>query len=225
MKDVVIVFARVPRLGTVKRRLARGIGDLQAKKFHTQVMDRLLRALANERRFRTIAALTPDRARMRLPQRVQRIAQGDGDLGQRMQRAFARFPNANVVLVGCDIPELDVGDVRLALQKLGQVDAAFGPAEDGGYWLVAMSPRRPARPFAAVRWSGEHTLADNLANFSTRRVALLRRLDDIDTVEDFQRWQKRHSVSQRHSQGFPNALALSPEAVSPPDTDRSERTA
>lgn len=225
MKDVVIVFARVPRLGTVKRRLARGIGDRQAMKFHTQVLNRLLRALANERRFRTIAALTPDRARTRLPQRVQRIAQGDGDLGQRMYRAFARFPNANVVLVGCDIPELGAGDVRLALQSLGQVDAVFGPAEDGGYWLVAMSPRRPARPFAAVRWSGKHTLTDNLANFSARRVALLRRLSDIDTVEDFQCWRKRHSLSERHFRGFPDALALQPEAAPLPDSDRSERTA
>lgn len=217
MKDVVIVFARVPRLGAVKRRLARGIGDRRALRFHKQVLDRLLRALANERRFRTIAALTPDRARTRLPQRVQRIVQGNGDLGQRMQRAFARFPNANVVLVGCDIPELEAGDVRLALQRLGRVDAAFGPAEDGGYWLVAMSPRRPARPFAAVRWSGEHALADTLANFSLRRVALLRRLGDIDTVEDFQRWQTRRSLGQRHSREFSGVLA------SQPDADRSEQ--
>ena len=191
MKDVVIVFARVPRLGSVKRRLARGIGDRSALRFHVQVLDRLLRDLARERSFRTLAALTPDRARMRLPARVRRIAQGNGDLGQRMQHAFAQFPRARVALVGCDIPDLGVADLHAALRALGRADAAFGPAEDGGYWLAAMSPRRPARPFAAVRWSGEHALADTLANFRNRRVALLRRLDDIDTVEDFQRWQNR----------------------------------
>ena len=67
---------------------------------------------------------------------------------------------------------------------LGSADAAFGPAADGGYWLVALSPRRPARPFAAVRWSSEHALADTLANFSGRRIALLRTLHDVDTAAD-----------------------------------------
>ena len=60
----------------------------------------------------------------------------------------------------------------------------FGPATDGGYWLVGYGPRRPQRPFARVRWSGEHALADTLANFRGRRVAFLRPLDDVDTAED-----------------------------------------
>jgi glycosyltransferase A (GT-A) superfamily protein (DUF2064 family) len=60
----------------------------------------------------------------------------------------------------------------------------FGPAEDGGYWLVGLGPCRPARPFAEVRWSTEHALADTLANFAGRRVALLRTLRDVDTAAD-----------------------------------------
>jgi len=66
----------------------------------------------------------------------------------------------------------------------GAADATFGPAEDGGYWLVGLSPRRPARPFAAVRWSTAHALADTLANFRPRRVAFLRTLRDVDTAAD-----------------------------------------
>ncbi len=63
--------------------------------------------------------------------------------------------------------------------------AAFGAAVDGGYWLVAMAPRRPARPFTAVRWSTEHALADTLANFSGCRIARLRTLHDVDTAADW----------------------------------------
>jgi hypothetical protein len=55
---------------------------------------------------------------------------------------------------------------------------------DGGYWLVALGPRRPARPFAGVRWSSPHALADTLANFRGRRVALLRELRDVDCAAD-----------------------------------------
>ncbi len=191
MKDVAIVFARAPRLGTVKRRLAGGIGERAALRFHAAMLGGLLRDLARDRRFRTVAALTPDHARVKLPAHVQRIAQGKGDLGQRMQRAFARFPRSRVALVGCDIPELRSADLRAALQAVRRKDAAFGPAEDGGYWLVAMSPRRPARPFGAVRWSSQDALSDTLLNFRNRRISILRRLADIDTPDDYRRWRKR----------------------------------
>ena len=78
MRDTVIVFARAPRLGTVKRRLAKDIGDRAALRFHTGTLLRLLRDLLRDRRFRTVLALTPDGARDRLPIRVRRIAQGSG---------------------------------------------------------------------------------------------------------------------------------------------------
>ncbi len=67
MRNVVVVFARAPRLGAVKRRLARGVGERAALRFHMSTLIRLLRALLTERRFRTVLAVTPDRARFRLP--------------------------------------------------------------------------------------------------------------------------------------------------------------
>jgi len=187
MRDTVVVFARAPRLGRMKRRLAREIGARAAWRFHVSTLTSLLRALVAERRFRTVLAITPDHARFRLPVRVARLPQGAGDLGGRMHRAFRRFPRGRVALVGCDIPDAGPADALAAFRALGRAQAAFGPAADGGYWLVAMSPRRPARPFAAVRWSSEHALADTLANFAGRKVALLRTLHDVDTAEDWRR--------------------------------------
>jgi rSAM/selenodomain-associated transferase 1 len=187
MRDTVVVFARAPRLGAVKRRLAHGIGDRAALRFHVATLTRLLRALVADRRFRTVLAVTPDSARFRLPVRVPRIGQGAGDLGRRMHRAFWRFPRERVALIGCDIPDAGPQDGHAAFRALGGARAVFGPAADGGYWLVAMSPRRPARPFANARWSSEHALTDTLANFTGRRVALLRTLHDVDTADDWRR--------------------------------------
>jgi hypothetical protein len=184
MKDIVVVFARAPRLGAVKRRLAREIGARAALRFHVETMTRLLRALAADRRFHTVLAITPDRARLRLSVRVERMTQGRGDLGVRMHRAFWRFPHHRVVLIGCDIPDAGPADARTAFRALGSAQAAFGPAVDGGYWLVALSPRRPAHPFVSVRWSTEYALGDTLLNFAGRRVALLRTLHDVDTAAD-----------------------------------------
>jgi hypothetical protein len=182
MKDTVIVFARAPRLGAVKRRLARDVGDRAALQFHMATLTRLVRALVAERRFRTVVAITPDHARLSL--QVKQIPQGAGDLGVRMHRAFWRFPHGRVAIIGCDIPEANAHDLIAAFRTLGSADAAFGPAADGGYWLVAMSPRRPARPFAKVRWSTEHALEDTLANFTGRRIARLRTLHDVDTASE-----------------------------------------
>jgi rSAM/selenodomain-associated transferase 1 len=184
MRSTVVVFARAPRLGTVKRRLARDIGDRAALRFHSATLLRLLRSLLRERRFRTVLALTPDGARDRLPVRVPRLAQGRGDVGQRMDTACRQFRRGNVAIIGSDIPDASAADLRAAFQALGSHDAVFGPAEDGGFWLVALGPRRPAQPFVNARYSTQYALADTLRNFPGRRVALLRKLRDVDTVGD-----------------------------------------
>ena len=184
MKDTVVVFARAPRLGTVKRRLARDVGDRAALRFHSETLIHLLRDLLRERRFRTLLALTPDGAKVRLPIRVARVFQGTGELGERMTRVCRGFPRGNVAIVGSDIPDANAADLRAAFRALGRHDAAFGPAEDGGYWLVALGPRLPAQPFLNARWSTEHAMADTLRNFRGFRVAHLRRLRDVDTACD-----------------------------------------
>jgi uncharacterized protein len=182
MKPTVIVFARAPRLGAVKRRLAREIGDRAALRFHTATLTALVRDLKKSR-LNVLVALTPDRARMRLP--VPMIPQGSGDLGHRMARALARY--RHVALIGCDIPEARATDVQAAFRLLGSKDAVFGPAADGGYWLIALGPRRPSDLFGHSRWSTEHALADTLGQFRCHRVAFLRTLSDVDTKADHDR--------------------------------------
>lgn len=187
MKDTVIVFARAPRLGTVKRRLARDVGDRAALRFHSATLVRLLRGLRACGRFDVVLAATPDRARFRLPLRVRRIDQGPGDLGRRMSRVLGYY--RRVALVGCDIPEASAADALAAFRALGTADAVFGPAEDGGYWLIALGPRRPGDLFGHSRWSTRHALTDTLQQFRQHRVAFIRRLADVDTFEDYRQWQ------------------------------------
>jgi rSAM/selenodomain-associated transferase 1 len=191
MRDTVVVFARAPRLGTIKRRLARDVGHRTALGFHRNTLIALLRGLCTDRRFHTVLAVTPDRAVFPLPVAAARIGQGGGDIGHRMHRACARFRRGRVVIIGCDVPAAAASDVAAAFKALGMADAVFGPATDGGYWLVGLGPRRPSSPFAGARWSTEHALADTLRNFRCHRTALLRRLSDVDTVEDWLRYKSR----------------------------------
>lgn len=195
-RDTLIIFARAPRLGRVKRRLARGVGQLAALRFHRGQLHALARRLGRDRRWRTVLAVTPDataRRGARWPAGLARHPQGGGDLGRRMARALGRH-RPLAVLVGCDIPGIGAADIAAAFRALrAGAPAVFGPAEDGGYWLVGLGARRPAAPFAGVRWSTAETLADTLANLpraGRRAPVLVRRLRDVDTAEDLAMLQR-----------------------------------
>ena len=193
-RDVVYVFTRTPRLGQVKSRLARDIGVRAALRFHIATLHRLVRALARDRRFRTVLAVTPDGGHIVGLRGIPRIGQGHGDLGARMARVLNLNRRGRAVIIGSDIPAAGAADLRSAFRALGRADAVFGPSVDGGYWLVGLSPRRVGRPFAGVRWSTGDALADTLANFSHRRVAELRMLQDVDTGGDLERVLGKEAV-------------------------------
>jgi glycosyltransferase A (GT-A) superfamily protein (DUF2064 family) len=103
-----------------------------------------------------------------------------------MQRLFDVVPPGPAVIVGSDIPTITAQHVAEAFVRLGNADAVFGPAEDGGYWLVGLR-RRPGllAPFDGVPWSMDRALAVTRQNLRGRRVALVDRLSDVDTAEDF----------------------------------------
>ncbi|WP_425283593.1 DUF2064 domain-containing protein [Methyloceanibacter stevinii] len=54
------------------------------------------------------------------------------------------MPPGPVVLVGSDIPRISRAHIAEAFRLLGNADAVFGPAQDGGYWLVGFK-RSPGR--------------------------------------------------------------------------------
>jgi hypothetical protein len=191
-----ILFVRAPAYGSGKRRLAREIGDLAALAFERLMLARLLRCLGRDRRWHLRIAVTPDRARYRRrlwPCGTPVIEQGGGDLGTRMQRALAACPPGPAVLVGADIPALRPGHIAEAFGLLGHHDLVFGPARDGGFWLVGArrSPRLPAL-FAKVRWSSPHALEDALANLPARvSVGFAASLEDVDNGEAYRRLAPR----------------------------------
>jgi hypothetical protein len=189
----VVIMARAPRLGAVKRRLARDVGDLAAWRFYRHGLVSLLRRLGRTRRWRCWLAVTPDSAvSAGWPSPWRAVAQGPGDLGARMGRLLRDLPPGPVVIVGSDIPDVRPAHIAAAFARLGSCGWVFGPAADGGYWLIG-ARRRPARrdPFAGVRWSSCHALADTLANMRGASVGYLEELQDVDTGADWHRWRQR----------------------------------
>jgi len=185
MRRTLVLFVRAPQLATGKRRLARDIGDIAALRFERTVIALLLRRLAKDGRWRLRISVSPDKVCRRAShwrRGVEAVGQGVGDLGIRMRRALETCPPGLVVLVGADIPALDARHAAAAFHLLGSHDLVFGPAADGGFWLVgARHPRRLPPLFERVRWSGPDALADTLAGLPRRiKVGYAARLEDVD---------------------------------------------
>jgi uncharacterized protein len=191
MTRYLVVFAKAPVLGQVKTRLGRDIGALAALRFYRRTLAVLLRRVGRDGRWTTVLAVSPDRAAHRgrfWPMRVPRCGQGRGDLGERMARALRAFGKSPVCIVGGDIPDLAAPHLWRAFRALGAADVVFGPAEDGGYWLVGTKPGRVSREmFRNVRWSTGHALADTRATLTARRVALVDELSDVDDGAAYRR--------------------------------------
>jgi hypothetical protein len=142
-----------------------------------------------DRRWRLWLFVTPDAARADVAWRGiarRRVRpQGAGDLGVRMTRPFRLLPPGPVVLVGSDIPAMQAHHIARAFRLLGRHDVVFGPASDGGFWLIGARRVKPLPRalFRGARWSTPHALADSLASLPPAySVALADTLDDVDDL-------------------------------------------
>lgn len=191
MRNFLIVMVKEPHPGRVKTRLGRDIGLGAAAWWFRHQTRALLRRL-DDPRWQLVLAVSPDREGLQSrvwPAHLPRIAQGPGDLGDRMGRMLRNLPAGRVCIIGADIPDIMPSHVATAFQALGRHDAVFGPSYDGGYWLIGMARGAaiPAGLFQDVRWSTPHALADSKRSLGSARIALIARLQDVDDVSDLRR--------------------------------------
>jgi uncharacterized protein len=188
-----IIMAKSPRAGRIKRRLAASIGATSATRFYRTCLAHTLIRVGRDQRWRTVLAVSPDSdvTTPFWPRGMKRVPQNGGDLGARMQRLFRLLPPGPAIIVGSDIPAINSSDIARAFRLLGNADAVFGRAPDGGYWLIGLrrAPRVLA-PFAHVRWSSPQALVDTLRNLEGRRVAFAATLSDVDTETDYRASRK-----------------------------------
>ncbi|MFM9863921.1 MAG: TIGR04282 family arsenosugar biosynthesis glycosyltransferase [Micropepsaceae bacterium] len=192
-KPLVVIFARAPRYGAIKTRLARDIGAGETLRFYRKALGDLVQRLQRDVRFDVELAVTPDYVRDCWPT-IRVIAQGRGDLGRRMVRALRGAGSRPAIVIGSDIPEIAAAHVASAFRALGKAPFVLGPAHDGGYWLIgARHPHRMrASVLDGVRWSGAHTMQDTIDRLG--EVAVLNSvLEDIDDGAAYRRYQSRRA--------------------------------
>lgn len=195
MKRTLIVMIKEPRPGRVKTRLGRDIGLVPAAWWFRHQVRALLRRVEDPR-WETVLAVSPDVEGLMSrvwPGHLARLPQGSGDLGARMARMLGCVRSGPACVIGADIPGIDSQRVAEAFAALGDHDAVFGPAPDGGYWLIGLKhPRRqPPGFFRNVRWSTEHALADSKGTLPDHRIAEVAALRDVDTADDLPMTRRR----------------------------------
>jgi rSAM/selenodomain-associated transferase 1 len=216
--ETLLMMAKYWTPGRVKTRLGASIGMSAAAELHRLFTERLTDALADCGGRRVVLVSPDDRCGEvadAISSRWTSLAQGDGHLGQRMWNGFRRFfegRDCRVVMIGSDLPTLEKSDIDAAFAALADHDCVFGPAIDGGYYLVGLRGKQSgfagerssvaespsataggesvfANLFVELPWGTASVLADSLSIAAANglRVAMLGQREDVDTWADLVR--------------------------------------
>jgi len=179
----------------VKTRLAPLLGEQGAARLHALMVEKTL-GTALAAGFRGVDLYCAPGTESEFFRKMQRrfgvrlLAQGRGNLGERMYRALRRHSCA--ILIGSDCPALRPSDLRAAARALrGGADAVLAPAEDGGYVLIGLR-RVSRRIFDGIPWGGPQVLAQTRRRLEALRWRFqeLRTLWDVDRPEDVARLRR-----------------------------------
>ncbi|MDA0991247.1 MAG: TIGR04282 family arsenosugar biosynthesis glycosyltransferase, partial [Verrucomicrobia bacterium] len=195
----IIVFSRYPQPGETKTRMIPALGpegacNLQrAMSGHTLLTARVAaQATAAHLSVRYTGGSAKQLQRW-LGNGTDYRPQGDGDLGDRMREAmatsFAEGSQATVI-IGTDCPSLTPALLAEALHALRDHDVVFGPAADGGYYLIGLRRLIPGL-FTGIQWGGETVLRQSLAAIDDQALAIkwLPPLNDVDRADDLPVWE------------------------------------
>jgi rSAM/selenodomain-associated transferase 1 len=213
------VFAKEPRPGQVKTRLAADTSAEWAARvalaFLQDLLDRLTAVNATR-----VLAFTPTSAHSFFAELVRSrfllTPQSESDLGQRMAAFFTQqFANGaeRVVLLGTDSPTVPLAFLEQTFEELEHTDVVIGPATDGGYYLIGCTGQA-APIFEGIAWGGNRVLLDTIARLDVRTgLSVLPPWYDVDTLADW--WALRgHLAALRRAgidPGIPHTEQILPE--------------
>lgn len=183
-----VLFARYPVPGECKTRLIPAVGPEGAAAIHRQLAGRTADLLRSSDCPVTIATTGANKSAFAswLGPGLTFEPQVEGDLTERL---LAFVDHAPVIFFGADTPDLSERHVRSAIEGLTKHKVVIGPAEDGGYYLIAMSEPLPEL-LTDMPWSTDQVLPETLVRLEQLGIEplLLETLSDCDRPEDLDRW-------------------------------------
>ena len=194
-KELLIVFVKNIKLGKVKTRLAKSIGNegaFEVYKHLVEITEKATQKVKHEKHI-YFSDVIIDEKWPNTPKFIQKGA----DLGEKMQNAFEKgFSDGykKIILIGSDLPDISATIIQKGFYQLNNSEIVFGPAEDGGYYLVGMNKMYKSI-FENKKWSTKELLKTTLLELDKNKtkVSLLHKLNDIDNLDDL----KRSSVANQ----------------------------
>lgn len=221
----VCVFAKPPVAGAVKTRLARTEGERRAADLARAFLVDTLTGLRAVPWARPILATTGPLGALAGP--TPEWPQGDGDLGDRLERVLARALTEadQSFAIGADSPGLPRAHLERARELLVDADAVLGPADDGGFYLLGLR-RCPPGLLHGLPWSTASTAFAVAARLRDAglRVAHAPPWFDVDDAAALQRLAvglRRGEVEARATR----ALLERPISIIIPTLDEGARIA
>lgn len=196
----VVMMLKAPLEGYAKTRLASSIGDQGAQDAYEELLKVIFDSLEGlpdmELRVSPKESLNWAQSMCRRPDwSVQ--WQGDGNLGERLERAAREtlVHHSAVVLIGADCPYIEPQDIAQAFASLETHEAVIGPARDGGYWLLGLKRPFPDL-FTRMPWSTHQVFQETVNRFERKGVPYqtLRLLEDVDELSAWRRFQSHRST-------------------------------
>jgi rSAM/selenodomain-associated transferase 1 len=182
-KSLLVIFARTPVYGKVKKRLATKLGNAKALEIHHRLVEHTLAVVKNSGVLYKVYLSEESNAEQTFSYELQ---SGD-DLGERMNNALlAELEEyTKVCLIGSDCLALTDIDITNAFNQLGEADVVIGPAVDGGYYLIGMTKPQP-QLFPNISWGSSTVLENTLQKCADSNLVVhqLKLLNDIDRPED-----------------------------------------
>jgi uncharacterized protein len=185
-QNALIVFTRRAELGKVKTRIAATLGNDKALEIYVQLLH-YTQQICKEINA-SVQVFTTGNGSDELWNGFAIHEQREGDLGERMQQAFATvlaLGYENIVIIGSDCLQLTSTIINNAFEKLHNHDTVIGAAEDGGYYLLGMK-KIHALLFANKQWGTNTVYAATMQNIRQLQLSCyqLPMLNDVDEAAD-----------------------------------------
>lgn len=184
-KSLLIVFVKKPVLGEVKTRLAKTVGDQNALTIYKELLNITESETLNLENCDLEIHFSNGISDEWWENEVKKLQNG-ANLGKKMLNAFDNgFKNGyeKILLIGSDLPKISAPLLKEGFAALDQNNLVFGPAKDGGYYLIGMN-KLYKNVFQNKPWSRENLLTVTLNELKNETVCLLQELNDIDDYED-----------------------------------------
>lgn len=203
----IIVFSRLPKPGDTKTRMNDALGCEGAVDRQLQIARRTLAAVNRtttliecESEVRHTGDTSEPMAEV-LGSRRRYVPQGKGDLGEKLQRAFADAFTDNMrraVCIDSDCPSISHDLLGEALRRLADHDLVIGPASDGGYCLIGINQPCPDL-FAGIDWGTGSLLAEMPARAESLGLRVLQ-LAEVDEPLDLEHCQQIRASDEAEPQ-------------------------